>query len=76
MGGVTDESADLAQVEQELTELRKTVAQLRRGAADDADGPGDSEDRTASITEADEQEALIAALERRRDALRQRLSGG
>jgi hypothetical protein len=73
---VTDESADLAQVEQELAELRKTVAQLRRGAADDADGPGDSEDRTASITEADEQEALVAALEQRRDALRQRLSGG
>ncbi len=73
---MTDESADLAQVEQELAELRKTVAQLRRGAADDADGPGDSEDRTASIAEADEQEALVAALEQRRDALRQRLAGG
>jgi hypothetical protein len=75
---VTDEQtrAELAQVEQELADVRRAAAQLRQQSGDDNSGPTDPEDRAAVITEADEQDNLAAALELRRDALRQRLGGG
>lgn len=58
-------------VEQELDDLRRTVRELR-GQFRDA-GPSDPEERSAAITAADEQEALVSALEARRDRLRRRL---
>lgn len=67
--------AELAQVEQELAGVRKTAAELRQQVGDDNSGPTDPEDRAAVISEADEQDNLAAALEDRRDRLRQRLGG-
>ncbi len=62
---------DLQRVEEELVDLRQTVRDLRNQIRDT--GPSDPEERTAAITAADEQEALVSALEARRDRLRQRL---
>ena len=68
--------AELAQVEQELADVRRSAAELRQQSGDDNSGPTDPEDRAALIAEADEQDNLAATLERRRDALRARLNGG
>ncbi len=62
---------DLRLVDEELADLRRTVRELRNQIRDT--GPSDPEDRTAAITAADEQEALVSALETRRDRLRRQL---
>ena len=64
---------ELALVEEELTRLRTTAAELRRQIGERSVEPTDSAKRSLLITEAEEQEAFIAALERRREELLQRL---
>jgi multidrug resistance efflux pump len=62
--------AELRQLETDLEELRRTAAQLR---AEIGDGPTDAVDRSALITQAEEQDALAEDLEARRDELRHKL---
>ncbi|MCW2914522.1 MAG: hypothetical protein JWN52_2590 [Actinomycetia bacterium] len=61
---------ELRQVEADLAELRRTAVELRSQIGD---GPGDAVDRSATITAAEEQEALADQLEARRDELLRRL---
>ncbi|MET1059051.1 MAG: hypothetical protein ABWX84_05615 [Nocardioides sp.] len=63
--------ADLDRVEAQRSELLRRARELRTGLADA--GPMDTEERTAIITQAEELEALAAELERRRDALLEKL---
>ncbi len=59
---------ELRTVDEELAQLRRGMEQLRESA----DGPTDSAEIAATVTAAEEQDALIAALEARRaDLLRQ-----
>jgi hypothetical protein len=64
---------ELQRVEEELAQLRETAADLRRRIGERADDPTDSAERSLMITTAEEQEALIAVLEGRREELLQRL---
>jgi hypothetical protein len=67
--------AELRLVEEELAELRRTAAELRRRIGERAEAPADEVDVTAMITAAEEQEALVTALSARREALLERLGG-
>lgn len=59
---------ELHDVDDELAQLRRGMEQLR----DSTDGPTDAAEIAATLTAAEEQGALIAALEARRaDLLRQ-----
>jgi len=70
----TDELAEeFRLVEEELTRLRETAADLRRHIGDRADEPTDAAERSALIETAEEQEALIDQLEARREELLRRL---
>jgi hypothetical protein len=60
-------------VEGELTELRRTVIELRTEIGGKTDGPSDPEDTTALLTSVEEQEAVIGILEARRDKLQSQL---
>lgn len=60
-------------MERELAEVRASVAALRGQVGGRSEGATDPEDTAAAIRAADEQEALAAALETRRDALRRRV---
>src|SRR3954452_15933237 len=75
--GADDPTAQLrdqvGRVEEELTRLRNTAAELRRQIGEGSYEPTDPAERSLLITEAEEQEALIAVLERRREELLQRL---
>jgi hypothetical protein len=62
---------ELRQVEADVAELRRTAAELREQVGEI--GPTDAVERSALITQAEEQEALAVELEARRDELRQRL---
>lgn len=64
---------ELGLVEDELTRLRTTAAELRHQIGERSVEPTDPAERSLLITEAEEQEALIAELERRREELLQRL---
>jgi hypothetical protein len=64
---------ELAQVEEELTRLRTTAADLRRQIGERSVEPTDAAERSLLITEAEEQEAVIAVLERRREEMLERL---
>jgi hypothetical protein len=68
-----DPREELRLVEEELDELRRTAAELRGRIGEHADEPTDPEEITALITLAEEQEALIGALEQRREHLLRRL---
>jgi hypothetical protein len=67
----SDVHFELSRVEAELSELRREAHDLRAQLADA--GPMDSADRTVTITQADQLDALAAGLERRRAALLQKL---
>jgi hypothetical protein len=70
----TDElREDLRRVEADLAVLRTQVAQLRRAIGERWDAPRDNEDLSAMLTTAEEQEAVIAVLEARCEALLRRL---
>ncbi len=77
--GADDPTAQLREelglVEEELTQLRTTAAELRRQIGERSYEPTDPAERSLLITEAEEQEALIAVLERRREDLLQRQRG-
>lgn len=66
---------ELQLVEEDLTNLRGTAASLRQRIGERADEPTDPAERAATIESADEQEALIAQLESRREQLLAELSG-
>lgn len=62
----------LKRVEEQLAELRRTTAGLRRDIGG-AEGGRDAEDMASTLTSVEEQEALMRALEARRQALLNRL---
>jgi hypothetical protein len=61
---------ELRQVETDLAELRDTANRLRREVGD---GPMDLVDRSALLSEAEEQDAVAEDLEARRAELRHKL---
>jgi hypothetical protein len=72
-----DEAAlreELRLVEEELAGVRRTAAELRAEIGSRSDGAVDAEDIAAIITSAEEQEAVAASLQARRDGLRARLT--
>jgi hypothetical protein len=69
--GNEDPRAELERLEGQISELRRTVSDLRAGLNDA--GPSDPEDRSLVISQAQEQEAIMVQLERRRDRLREQL---
>jgi hypothetical protein len=68
-----DPREELRVAEEELAEARQAATGLRRRIGERADSPTDQEEVAALITAAEEQEAFVAALEARRERLRQRL---
>jgi hypothetical protein len=67
--------------EEDLRSLDEELAKLKRDNQDQRDqirdmGATDQTEISAMITQADEQADVIAALEQRREALRQRLTQG
>jgi hypothetical protein len=66
-----DVRTELDRVEGQIADLRQTVRDLR-ASLNDA-GPADPEDLSLVLSQADEQEAIIAELEQRRDHLREQL---
>jgi hypothetical protein len=70
-----DTREELRQVDEELAELRRTAVELRAQIGDRSDGPTDPAETALVITAAEEQEALIAVLESRREALVRHLDG-
>jgi hypothetical protein len=64
---------ELRVVDEELARLRETAADLRRRIGERWDDPTDAAERATLITEAEEQEAFIEVLERRREDLLRRL---
>jgi hypothetical protein len=63
---------ELRSVDEELAQLRRGREQLRESA----DGPTDSAEIAATVTAAEEQDALIATLEARRAGLLRQLGEG
>ena len=66
-----DPRTELARVEEQIEDLQQTVRDLRAGLNDA--GPTDPEDRSLVLSQAEEQEAIIAELEQRRHHLREQL---
>ena len=66
-----DPRTELARVERQIEDLQQAVRDLR-ASLNDA-GPTDAEDRSLVLSQADEQEAIIAELEQRRRHLREHL---
>jgi hypothetical protein len=66
-----DPQTELARIERQVEELQRAVGDLRAGLNDA--GPMDPEDRSLVISQAEEQEAIIAELEERRRHLREQL---
>ena len=64
---------ELRLLEEDLTRLRETAADLRRPIGDRDDEPTDAAERSALIEAAEEQEALIDQVEARREELLRRL---
>jgi chromosome segregation ATPase len=67
---------ELQLVEQDLTQLRETAASLRGRIGERWDEPTDSEERSALIEAAEEQDLLIDRLEARREELLRYLGEG
>jgi hypothetical protein len=67
-----DLRAELRRVEEERADLLRQAKELRASLGEDA-GPMDAEEVTAIITQAEELEAFAAVLERRREALLEKL---
>jgi outer membrane protein TolC len=67
---------ELRLVEEELAELRRTAADVRRRVGDRSDAPTDPAEIGATIELAEEQEAVIAVLADRREKLLERLGKG
>ncbi|WP_107771418.1 hypothetical protein [Nocardioides sediminis] len=69
-----DPRTELARIERQIEDLQQTVRDLR-ASLNDA-GPTDPEDRSLVISQAEEQEAIIAELEQRHRHLREQLGTG
>jgi hypothetical protein len=68
-----DPQDQLTRLDGELAQLRREIDGLR-GELQDA-GPMDAVDRTSILEQIEEQQTLLATLERRRDSLRAALDG-
>jgi hypothetical protein len=66
-----DIQAEIKRLDDERSELLRQAREIRVGLTDA--GPVDLEDRTATITQAEELEALAEELRRRRETLQDRL---
>ena len=64
----------MARVERQIEDLQQAVRELRARLIDA--GPTDPEDRSLVLSQAEEQEAIIAELEQRRRHLREPLGTG
>ena len=60
-------------VEEKIEAARRAAAKSRRQIGDRAEGATDVEDRSAAITQAEEQEELLGILTTRRDTLQERI---
>jgi hypothetical protein len=65
-----DTRAELERVDSQIADLRQGIRDLRDGLVDA--GPMDPEDRAAILTQADELQAVLGALEQRRESLVER----
>lgn len=73
-----DETAlrdELRTLEEDLARLRQTASELRESIGEGADSPTDAAELSNLTTMAEEQEAIVASLEARRDGLLRRLDG-
>jgi uncharacterized protein (UPF0335 family) len=79
MAPTTDESQEspdqlrieLERIEREIAELQQVAREIRERLTDD---PGDGPDRAEALRLAEEQEAIAAVLEERREELQRRLA--
>ena len=69
-----DPRTELARLERQIEDLRQAARDLR-ASLNDA-GATDPEDRSQVLSQAEEQEAIIAELEQRRRHLREQLGTG
>ena len=60
---------ELTTLEAEIAQQRETLADLRRQLGDQSDGTTDAAESAAALSSIEEQEALLGALESRRDRL-------
>jgi len=68
-----DPAEELRLVEQQISETQAAATRLRDEIGNSSDEPIDPNDRSALITEAEQQEAILATLEERRRTLLDRL---
>jgi hypothetical protein len=66
-------AAELDLLEEKIAELERGTAELRRRIGERADYPTDPAEVSLLLTETEEQEAILATLKARRDALKDRL---
>ncbi len=64
----------LRRVDEEISELRASAAALRRQVGDRTDGSVEPEETAATISSAEELEAIVDSLETRRDDIARRLA--
>jgi hypothetical protein len=64
----------LRMVDEEISELRASAAALRRQVGDRTDGSVEPEETAATISSAEELEAIVDSLETRRDDIARRLA--
>jgi hypothetical protein len=67
---------ELRELEATIEELRRSAEEIRREVGRREDAPYDEVDNAMLITEAEEQEAVIATLEERRRRLLQEVGKG
>lgn len=70
---MVDERIDEAETRQELREVEETLRQLQAEDISPPDGALDTSDLASAITQRQERDALIDALEARRARLKRRL---
>ncbi|GIF06533.1 hypothetical protein [Actinoplanes siamensis] len=66
-------AAELDLLEEEIAELERGTTELRRRIGERTEYPTDPAEVSLLLTEAEEQEAILASLKERRDALKDRL---
>lgn len=64
---------ELHRLEQQIEELRRSAAEIRRRIGAREEAPTDAEEIAALLTEAEQEEAFVAVLEARREHLLQHL---
>jgi len=65
---------ELRRIDGDPERLRREAAQLRRDIAERRDAPQDPEELSVALTAAEEQEAIIAWLDARREKLQRQLT--